>query len=103
MSNPFITSRNGKSVLIPDRAMLADALNALPPGERSDLAAVRRGLAREHGVDQCCPVTTQRLLVQFSQGDDVPYWRVVDPAKPFAKRMAGGADRIREKLTAERF
>lgn len=96
-----VTSRNGKSVLIPDEAMLGNALRALPHGVRSDLGEVRRALATEHGVDQTCPVTTQRLLVQFSQGGDVPYWRVVDPEKPFAKRLAGGGDRIRQELAAE--
>lgn len=96
-----ITTRNGKSVLIPDSAMLADAIRALPGGVRSDLGAVRRALASEHGVDQTCPVTTQRLLVQFSQDGDVPYWRVVDPGKPFAKRLQGGAERVRQELAAE--
>ncbi len=96
-----ITSRSGKSILIPDAGMIADQLHALPAGQHSDLAAVRRALASAHGVDQTCPVTTQRLLVEFSQGDDVPYWRVVDPEKPFAKRLVGGADRIREMLASE--
>ena len=96
-----ITNRNGKSVLIPDDAMLADAIRALPQGVRSDLGEVRRALASAHGVDQTCPVTTQRLLVQFSQGGDVPYWRVVDPEKPFAKRLAGGGDRVRQEMAAE--
>lgn len=96
-----VTNRNGKSVLIPDEALLGDAIRALPAGVRSDLGEVRRALAREHGVDQTCPVTTQRMLVQFSQGGDVPYWRVVDPEKPFANRLVGGGDRVRQQLAAE--
>ena len=96
-----VTSRNGKMVLIPDEAMLADAIRALPNGVHSDLGELRRALATEHGVDQTCPVTTQRLLVKFSQGGDVPYWRVVDPGKPFANRLVGGGDRIRQELAAE--
>ncbi len=98
---PQVTSRNSKSILIPDADMLAAALNQLPAGRHSDLGAVRRALASEHGVDQTCPVTTQRLLVQFSQEGEVPYWRVVDPEKPFAKRLAGGGDGIREKLASD--
>lgn len=96
-----VTSRNGKSILIPDAAMLATALRSLPPGERSDLGEVRRALASEHGVDQTCSVTIQRLLVEFSQGDDVPYWRVVDADKPFVKRLVGGAERVHAELAAE--
>ncbi len=96
-----VTNRNGKSVLIPDETLLGDAIRALPAGVRSDVGEVRRALAREHRVDQTCPVTTQRMLVQFSQGGDVPYWRVVDPEKPFANRLVGGGDRVRQQLAAK--
>ena len=102
MTTPQVTTRNGKSTLIPTAEMLATELSALPAGERTDLGSVRRKLAADHDVDQTCPVTTQRLLVEFSQGSDVPFWRVVDPEKPFAKRLVGGGERIREMLAAER-
>jgi hypothetical protein len=91
-----------QSMLIPSERMVADALRAAPPGRLSDLAALRRGLATEHGADACCPVTTQRHLVRISQDGSAPFWRVVDPARPFARRTAGGPDRIREQLAAER-
>lgn len=96
-----ITVRNGKRVVIPDADELADEIRNQPSGQMSDLADVRRKIAAIHGVEQCCPVTVQRLLVQFSASGDVPYWRVVDPTKPFARRLVGGADRIREMLEAE--
>ena len=102
MTTPQITSRNGKSILIPTEEMLSAELFALPAGIQSDLGDIRRKLASEYEVDQTCPVTTQRLLVQFSKGDDVPFWRVVDPGKPFANRLVGGADRVREKLSNEK-
>lgn len=101
MTAPQITERNGKSTLIPTAEMLSEAIRALPPGVSSDLGAVRKALASEHGTDQTCPVTTQRLLVQFSQKGDMPYWRVVNADKPFAKRLVGGADRVRTELAAE--
>ncbi|MCO5229394.1 MAG: hypothetical protein M9934_14080 [Thermomicrobiales bacterium] len=97
-----ITERNGKRVVIPEADELADEIRQQPSGQWSDLADVRRVIAANHGVDQCCPVTVQRLLVQFSESGEVPYWRVVDPEKPFAKRLVGGADRIREMLARER-
>jgi hypothetical protein len=82
--------------------MVADALRAAPPSRLSDLAALRRALAMEYGADACCPVTMQRHLVRISQDGSAPFWRVVDPDRPFARRMAGGPDRIREQLAAER-
>lgn len=66
-----IVERNGKSTLIPDADMLADALRSLPPGITSDLASVRKSLAESHGAKMTCPVTVQRLLVQFTQDGDV--------------------------------
>jgi hypothetical protein len=104
---PVIKSRRKgrsqtQSMLIPSEGMVAEALRAAPPGRLSDLAALRRALATTHGADACCPVTTQRHLVRISQDGSAPFWRVVDPDRPFARRMAGGPDRIREKLAAER-
>ncbi len=102
MTTPQITERNGKRILIPEADDLEAAIRALPAGKRSDLAHVRHQLAAAFDVDQCCPVTTTRLLVQFSEQDDVPYWRVVDPEKPSAKRFVGGAERIRKEIAAEK-
>ena len=98
--------RKGKSgmqrMLIPSEAMVANALRAAQPGQQSDLAELRRALAAENGADACCPVTVQRHLVRISQDGSAPFWRVVNPDRPFARRMAGGPERIREKLAAER-
>jgi hypothetical protein len=91
-----------QSMLIPSEAMVADALRSAPPGRLSDLGALRRTLAAKYGTDACCPVTVQRLLVQMSRNDSAPFWRVVDPDRPFARRVAGGAGHIREKLAGER-
>ena len=103
---PVIKSRRKgrsrtQSMLIPSEGMIADALRAAPPGRLSDLAELRRALAAKHGADACCPVTTQRHLVRISQDGGAPFWRAVDPDRPFARRMAGGPERIREQLAAE--
>lgn len=97
-----IVERRGKPTLIPDAEMLADALRSLPAGEISDLGEIRSSLAAAHGAYMCCPVTVQRLLVQFSNEGDVPYWRVVDADRPFAKRLAGGPERVREMQISEK-
>jgi len=91
-----------QSMLIPSEGMVADALRAAPPGRLSDLGQLRRALAAEHGADACCPVTVQRHLVRLSQDGGAPVWRVVDPDRPFARRLAGGPERIRDRLAAER-
>jgi hypothetical protein len=100
---PRRKGRSGtQSMLIPSETMVADALRAAQPGRLSDLVELRRKLASKYGADACCPVTVQRHLVRISEGGGAPFWRVVDPDRPFARRMTGGAERIREKLAAER-
>src|SRR2546423_1471221 len=95
--------RNGtQSMLIPSETMVADELRAAQPGIVSDLGELRCALAAKYGADACCPVTVQRHLVRISQDGDAPYWRVVNPDRPFARRMTGGPERIREKLAGER-
>jgi hypothetical protein len=100
------TRRKGRthtqSMLIPSEAMVSRALWAAPPARLSDLGSIRQALAIEYGADACCPVTVQRHLVEISKGGRAPYWRVVDPERPFARRMEGGADVVRQRLTDER-
>lgn len=100
------TRRKGRSstqsMLIPNEEMVARALWAAPPGRLSDIADVRKALARQYGADACCPVTVQRHLVQISQSGTAPFWRIVDPDRPFARRMSGGPERIRERLAEEK-
>jgi len=88
-------------MLIPSESMVVDALQSAPTGQLSDLAEIRRALAAKYCADACCPVTVQRHLVHISKEGSAPFWRVVDPDRPFARRMAGGPDRIREKLAGE--
>ncbi|KAA0695562.1 hypothetical protein DTW90_22865 [Neorhizobium sp. P12A] len=100
------TRRKGRihtqSMLIPSEGMVSQALWAAPPARLSDLGTIRQALATEYGADACCPVTVQRHLVEISKCGKAPYWRVVDPERPFARRMEGGAELIRQRLNDER-
>ena len=99
---PRRKGRNGtQSMLIPSEAMLAAKLAAAKPGEITDLASIRSGLATQYGADACCPVTVQRHLVAIAEKRSAPFWRVVDPDRPFARRLAGGPDHVRQQLAAE--
>lgn len=100
---PRRKGRSGtQSMLIPTEAMVADKLRAAPPGQVSDLGRLRKALAEEFGADACCPVTTQRHLVSIAKKASAPYWRMVDPDRPFARRLAGGPEVVRARLAAER-
>jgi hypothetical protein len=98
--------RKGRSgiqtMLIPSEAMVAAGLAAAPAGRVSDLGMLRKDLAKEFGSDACCPVTVQRHLVAIAENGDTPFWRMVDPDRPFARRLAGGPERIRAALDAQK-
>lgn len=100
------TRRKGRSLtqsmLIPSEEMVIRALQAATPGQLSDVAEVRRAIAKQYGADACCPVTLQRHLVQISQSGTAPFWRLVDPDRPFARRVAGGPEGIRQRLAEEK-
>jgi len=106
MEKPVIEPRRKgrtgtQSMLIPSERMVEDKLRAAPAGRVSDLGGLRRELASEFGADACCPVTVQRHMLAIAERDSAPYWRMVDPDRPFARRMAGGPERIRERLRQE--
>lgn len=120
MDHPVIEPRRKgrsgmQSMLIPSMAMVAGRIAEVPEGETSDLGAVRTSLAERYGADACCPVTTQRHLVRIAAvtaaaiaagnlpPDDVtPFWRVVDPSRPMARRLAGGPELIAARRKRER-
>ena len=99
---PRRKGRSGtQSMLIPTERMVADKLTAAPAGRVSDLGMLRKALAAEFGADACCPVTVQRHIVAIAEKGTAPYWRMVDPDRPFAKRLAGGPDAVRQRLRSE--
>jgi hypothetical protein len=99
---PRRKGRSGtQTMLIPSEKMVADKLRAAPAGQVSDLGGLRKALAAEFGSDACCPVTVQRHMLAIAEKGSAPFWRMVDPDRPFARRLAGGPERVRERLAAE--
>ncbi len=101
-----------QSVLIPTVDMLSGKIAQVPAGQTRDLDEIREELAGEYGTDITCPVTTRRHLkviaiiahsaVAMGDPKAVPFWRVVDPAKSNADRLAGGRGFIVAQQTKER-
>jgi hypothetical protein len=112
MAQPVIEPRRkgkhaSQTMLLPAIDMVAQAIAAVPPGTVADLAQVRTALATRYGADACCPVTVQRHVRTLAEeaaanpAKAVPYWRVVDPDRPTAHRLAGGVEAIRARRSAE--
>jgi len=86
----------------------------IPPGETREVQQVRRELARLQGADATCPVSTAIFLriVAEAAWDEIesgvpvsevaPFWRVVDPKSPLAKKLRPGGAWIEQQRAAER-
>ena len=87
--------------------------NRVPLGETRKIQQMRRELAAMHGADAACPVSTAIFLRTVAEAawDDIeagkpvtavaPFWRVVDPKSPLAKKLRAGSSWIQQQRAAE--
>jgi hypothetical protein len=85
----------------------------LPPGTQQPVQQMRRNLARLHGADATCPVSTAIFLRTVAEAawDRIeagaaatavaPFWRVVDPDSPLARKLRCGSAWIAAQRAAE--
>jgi hypothetical protein len=85
----------------------------LPPGTTQAMQQMRRNLAREADADDTCPVSTaiflrtvaehawDQLEAGASLHNVAPFWRVVDPGSPLAKKLRPGSAWIEQQRAAE--
>lgn len=104
----FADLEAGTSVLIPSPQDIEAVVNDLPTDQTITLTELRNALAERHGADGTCPVMCGMNLrvaaeVNLSALDAgvpasevVPIWNAIDPGKPLAAKLPGGADRIRQ-------
>lgn len=98
----------GDKVLIPTPRLIEDYINQIQPGETKTVVEMRQDLASQHGADLTCPLTTGIFLRILSEASldpetsvDSPFWRVLDPISPLAKKLPCGPDWIAAKRAAE--
>ena len=103
----------GARLFIATPVMIQERLEAIPCGQTQAVEALRAELATTHGADGTCPLTTgiflrivaEVALEELAEGADIaevaPFWRVIDPKSPLAKKLSCGPDWIRAQRAAE--
>jgi hypothetical protein len=104
----------GSRLLISCPLEVEEYLNSrVPLGETREIQEMRRELAAMHGADAACPVSTAIFLRTVAEAawDDIeagkpvtavaPFWRVVDPKSPLAKKLRAGSSWIEQQRAAE--
>jgi hypothetical protein len=100
LNAPFAGLAAGTTMLVGSPALIADWIARIPAGETRSVARLRNELARAHDAQATCPTTTAlflRVVAEVALADldrgmppeaVVPFWRVVAPDSPVARRLS---------------
>ena len=102
----------GSRMLIASPKVIDAYVRAVPEGKAVNPTVLRRDLAHGHDADATCPVTTgiflrivaeaalEQLAAGKSEDEVTPFWRIVEPKSPLAKKLSCGPEFI-QKLREE--
>lgn len=108
LQKPFAGVRAGERLFVASPLLLDERIRAVPPGSTLDPVALRADLARENGAAATCPTSTAIFLrivaeraLERLDADPTPFWRVIAPDSPLARKLSCGSDLIRLRRALE--
>ena len=109
----FADLPEGTKMFIASPKLVDSYLNHISFGKEVDLKTMRLDLAIEHQAENSCPVTTSIFLRIASEvaiekyhktkniNGITPFWRVIHPKMPIAKKLSCGVDFIKSQRHKE--
>lgn len=113
LETDFAGIKAGNMLFVGTPKIVEAYLRGIPHGENRTIERMRRELARRHRCDAMCPVSTSIFLRMVAEGaweaiqagqsaDSVaPFWRVIEPGTPIAKRLQADSAWLRQRREAE--
>lgn len=113
VGKPFAGLKRGQTFVIATPKDITAYFKRVPRGKTRTMEALRAALATKYRTDGACPLTTgiftrisaeaalERMAAGAKTADVAPFWRVIDPASPLAKKLTCGPDFIREMRALE--
>jgi len=108
LAKPFAGVGAGERLFIASPALLDARIRAIPEGRTCDPVALRADLAQENGAVATCPTSTAIFLrivaeraLERLEADPTPFWRVIAPDSPLARKLSCGPDFIRHRRALE--
>jgi hypothetical protein len=107
LEKPFGGAAPGARMLVATPRLVDDYMRAVPAGESRSIAQMRTDLARAHGAEISCPISTsifariaaEAALEETATGtpasEVTPFWRVIDDKSPIAAKLSCGVDTLR--------
>ncbi|MDX2163566.1 MAG: MGMT family protein [bacterium] len=102
--------KDGDSMVVSTPGEIDGIVRQIPRGALVTLNEVRAHLARKHGTDIACPVSTAIFLNVVARAaaeleslgeTGAPYWRVLRPGGLLNEKYPGGTDAHRALLESE--
>lgn len=103
----------GSMMLVSTPREVRDYVMALKPGTKSSIPEMRESLAKQFGAEVTCPMVSgifARIVSEAALEDHrdgmpldkiTPFWRLVDPKTPLAKRLSCGPDFVERQRKSE--
>ena len=113
LTKKFGGAPEGAKMLVATPRMVDEYMRKVPAGESRSVAQMRLDLARDHGADISCSISTsifariaaEAALEETEQGaalsEVTPFWRVIDEGSPIAKKLSCGVDLVRAQRAQE--
>jgi hypothetical protein len=109
----FAGMRKGQMMLVPSGDLIEAFIRRIPKGRHVDVRTMRDKLARLHGAEVTCPITTGILLRIVAEAaceahergieaeEITPVWRVLGSDAPLLNKLTSGAGFILAQQHAE--
>ena len=114
LEKPYCGAAAGSKMLVATPEIVRDYMKAIPKGKTQTIPQMRADLAKRYRANVTCPtssgifvrIASEAALEEMARGKSItrvaPFWRLVDPDSPAAKKISCGADFIRAQRNAER-
>ena len=109
----FADIPSGSMMFIATPKLIDEYIQEIGVGKRINIKTLRKDLAIAHNADYTCPVTTgiflrvvaeanYEKLQQVKRLEEItPFWRVIEPNSPLAKKLTFGQDFLLEQIEKE--
>ena len=113
LAKDFGGGKAGDLMFIASPKLVRDYVAAIPRGATREVTDMRREFARANGADVACPITSiiftrivaEAAIEEMNAGAPAeavtPFWRIVDPKGPIAKKLSCASNFVAEMRRKE--
>jgi hypothetical protein len=113
LEKPFAGLKAGDKIFVATPLMVRDYMKSIRRGSTKSIAGMREEFARAHNAKGACPMTSsifariaaEAALEEMAAGKPAakiaPFWRLIDPKSPIAKKLSCGPSFIAKMRESE--